>query len=96
MDIKEDFSQLLKIQLLSQLHVQVDLNCDGVTVTLAENLSFPFIFHIIKESAILCYDRLIYRRRLAEMHVPLSVIIKNESNSVTINFPEHSKIIKTS
>lgn len=96
MDFKEDFSQLLKIQLLSQLKVEVDPQSNCVIVTLAENLSFPLIFEIVKDSAILCYDRLIYRRKLSEMSVPLSVIVKGEGKLEAIHFPASSKSLRTS
>ena len=96
MDFKEDFSQLLRIQLFSQFEVEVDSHSNKVTVITSGDLSFPLIFELVKESAILCYDRLIYRRRLSEMKVPLSVIVRNEDLHETIHFPANSKSLKTS
>ena len=76
MSFKEDFSQLLKIQLLSQFPVEVDDFDSVVTVLVSDDSNLNHAFSLIKESSIVCYRRLIYRQNLSYIDTPLTLIVK--------------------
>jgi hypothetical protein len=76
MSFKEDFSQLLKIQLLSQFPVEVDDFDSVVTVFVSEDSNLTQAFSVIKECSIVCYKRLIYRKNLSHHDTPLTLIVK--------------------
>lgn len=84
MSFKEDFSQLLRLKLLSQFPVESDDFDSVVTVFVSEDSNLTQVFPIIKECSIECYKRLIYRKKLNYADTPLTLVVKSQTKLCVI------------
>ena len=81
---KEEFAQLLSIQLFGAYPIEVHPKEPIVTININNTVDISSLVFHIRDCSIVCYNRLIYRRRLGEMGVPLAVVLKNDVSSATI------------